>query len=125
MLTALKIAPFEPLQSAEFKILSMKTVLLTVLASIKRVGDLLAFSVVESCLEFGPANSHVPKFPTTPFKDQVVNLPALPPEELRAHSTRSVASSWALAQGALLTDIYRAPGWATHNTFASFYSLHV
>ncbi|KAL0194518.1 hypothetical protein M9458_008090 [Cirrhinus mrigala] len=74
-------APFEPLGS---------TVLLTALASIKRVGDLQAFSVNEACLEFGPADSHVilrprpgyvPKVPTTPFRDQVVNLQALPPEE--------------------------------------------
>ncbi len=59
MLMALRRPPFEPLQSAELKILSLKTVLLTALASIKRVGDLQAFSVDESCLEFGPVNSHV------------------------------------------------------------------
>ncbi len=59
VLMALQRPPFEPLQSAELKILSLKTVLLTALASIKRVGDLQAFSVDESCLEFGPANSHV------------------------------------------------------------------
>ncbi len=47
------------------------------------------------------------------------------PFRLRAHSTRSVASSWALARGALLTDICRAAGWATPNTFARFYSLRV
>ncbi|KAL0173211.1 hypothetical protein M9458_033522, partial [Cirrhinus mrigala] len=55
-----------------------------------RVGDLHTFSVSESCLEFGPADSHVtlrprpgyvPKVPTIPFRDQVVNLQALPPEE--------------------------------------------
>ncbi|XDV39302.1 hypothetical protein PO909_008558 [Leuciscus waleckii] len=49
-----------------------------------------AFSVDEACLEFGPANSHVilrprpgyvPKVPTTPFRDQVVNLQAVPSEE--------------------------------------------
>ncbi len=204
VLMALQRPPFEPLQSAELKILSLKTVLLTALASIKRVGDLQAFSVDESCLEFGPANSHVvlrprpgyvPKVPTTPFRDQVVSLHALPSEEadpalaflcpvralrlyvdrtqsfrtsdqlfvcyggqqkgkavskqrlahwivdaivlvyqsqdvpcpfgLRAHSTRGVASSWALAQGASLTDICRAAGWATPNTFARFYSLRV
>ncbi len=43
-----------------------------------------------SCLEFGPADSHiaprprpgyVPKVPTTPFRDQVVNLQVLPREE--------------------------------------------
>ncbi|KAL0153335.1 hypothetical protein M9458_051373, partial [Cirrhinus mrigala] len=67
------------------KYLSLKTSLLIALTSIKRVGDLHAFSVNESCLEFGPADSHVRlrrlKVPTTPFRDQVVNLQALPPEE--------------------------------------------
>ncbi|KAL0172248.1 hypothetical protein M9458_032559, partial [Cirrhinus mrigala] len=66
------------------------TALLIALTSIKRVGDLHAFSVSESCLEFGPADSHVtlrprpgyvPKVPTTPFREWVVNLQALPPEE--------------------------------------------
>ncbi len=90
VLRALITAPFEPLQSVELKFLSMKTILLTALASIKRVGDLQAFSVDDSCLQFGPADSsatlrprpgYVPKVPTTPFRDQVVNLQALPPEE--------------------------------------------
>ncbi len=204
VLRALQIAPFEPLQSADLRILSMKTLLLVALASIKRVGDLQAFSVDESCLEFGPGDGHVvlsprpgyvPKVPTTPFRDQVVSLQALSLEEadpalallcpvralrlytdrtqslrtsdqlfvcyggqqkgkavckqrmahwivdaialayqaqgvpcllrLRAHSTRGVASSWALARGASLTDICRAAGWATPNTFARFYSLRV
>ncbi len=47
------------------------------------------------------------------------------PFRLRAHSTRSVATSWALARGASLTDICRAAGWATPNMFARFYSLGV
>ncbi len=90
VLRALQIAPFEPLQSADLRILSMKTLLLVALASIKRVGDLQAFSVDESCLEFGPGDGHmllsprpgyVPKVPTTPFRDQVVSLQALPLEE--------------------------------------------
>ncbi len=64
--------------------------LLSALATVKRVGDLQAFSVYDSCLEFGPADSHVvlrprpgyvPKVPTMPFRDQVVNLQALPREE--------------------------------------------
>ncbi|KAL0152541.1 hypothetical protein M9458_052264, partial [Cirrhinus mrigala] len=89
-LQGLRGPPFEPLVSVELKFLSLKTALLTALASIKRVGDLQAFSVNEACLEFGPADSHVvlrprpgyvPKVPTTPFRDQVVNLQALPPEE--------------------------------------------
>ena len=204
VLRALQSPPFEPLSTVELNILSIKTALLLALASFKRVGDLQAFSVDESCLEFGPGLSHVvlrprlgyvPKVPTTPFADQVVNLQALPQEEadpalaflcpvralrvyidrtqsfrtsdqlfvcyggqqkgkavskqrlahwlvdaitrayeslgepcpprLRAHSTRGVAASWALAQGASLTDICRAAGWATPNTFARFYSLRV
>ncbi len=47
------------------------------------------------------------------------------PFRLRAHSTRSVASSWALARGASLTDMRRAAGLVTLNTFARFYSLRV
>ncbi|KAL0146507.1 hypothetical protein M9458_058138 [Cirrhinus mrigala] len=202
--SGLREAPFEPLASVELKHLSLKTALLTALASIKRVGDLQAFSVDEACLEFGPGDSHVilrprpgyvPKVPTTPFRDQVVNLQALPLEEadpasallcpvralriyvdrtrhfrraeqlfvcfggqqkgnavskqrlahwvvdaislsyqnqgepcplgVHAHSTRSVASSYALAHGASLADICRAAGWATSNTFARFYNLRV
>ncbi len=199
MLRALQQGPFEPLQTVKPKFLSMKTLLLLALASIKRDEDLHAFSVDDSCLEFGPADSYiilrprpgyVTKVPTTPFRDQVVSLEALPPEEadpalallcpvralrcyvdrtesfrtsdqlfvchggrqkgnaisrqgmahwivdaitlayqaqgvpcsfrLRAHSTRSVASSWALAHSTSLTDIFRAAGWATPNTFARF-----
>ncbi len=202
VLAGLQRGPFEPLDSVELKFLSLKTALLTALTSIKRVGDLQAFSVSEECLVFGPVYSHVvlrprpgyvPKVPTTPFRDQVVNLQALPSEEadpalallcpvralriyvtrtrsirsseqlfvchggqqkgkavskqrlahwiveavalayqsqgepcplgVRAHSTRSVASSHALAHGASLADICRAAGWATPNTFARFYNL--
>ncbi len=58
--------------------------------SIKRIGDLQAFLVSKECLVIGPAYSHVflrprpgylPKVPTMPFRDQVVNLQALPSEE--------------------------------------------
>ncbi len=204
VLAGLQRGPFEPLDSVELKFLSLKIALLTALTSIKRVGDLQVFSVSEEYLVFGPVYSHVvlrprpgyvPKVPTTPFRDQVVNLQALPSEEadpalallcpvralriyvtrtrsvrsseqlfvchggqqkrkavskqrlahwileavalayqsqgepcplgVRAHSTRSVASSHALAHGASLADICRAAGWATPNTFARFNNLRV
>lgn len=60
------------------------------LTSIKRVRDLQAILVNETCLVFGPTYSHVilrpqpgyvHKVPSTPFRDQVVNLQVLPPEE--------------------------------------------
>ncbi len=90
VLPRLQRGPFEPLDSVELKFLSLKTALLTALTSIKRVGDLQSFSVNEDCLVFGPVYSHValrprpgyvPKVPTTPCCDQVVNLQALPSEE--------------------------------------------
>ncbi len=66
----------------DLNILSMKTLLLVALASVKRVGELQAFSVNEWYLEFRPSDHHVvlrprpgyvPKVPTTPFRDQVVS----------------------------------------------------
>ncbi len=86
VLRATQQGPFELLQTVETKFLSMKTLLLLALASIKRVGDLHAFSVDDSCLQFGPVilrprPGYVPKVPTTPFRDQVVSLQRLPPEE--------------------------------------------
>ncbi|KAL0154035.1 hypothetical protein M9458_050694 [Cirrhinus mrigala] len=81
-LQGLREAPFEPLASVELKHLSLKTALLTALASIKRVGDLQAFS-------FDEADSH--GHPETPARlcaqgshhafPVVVNLQALPLEE--------------------------------------------
>ncbi len=87
VLTSLKGDPFEPLRSVELRFLSLKTVLLTALASVKGIEDLQAFSVDDSCLEFRPGNSHVvlrprpgymPKVPTTPFSDQLVNCKRCP-----------------------------------------------
>ncbi len=54
ILAGFQRGPFEPLDSIELKFLSLKTALLTALTSIKRVGDLQAFSVSEECLVFGP-----------------------------------------------------------------------
>jgi len=59
VLSTLQRALFEPLQSVKLKFLSMKTVVLVALASIKRVRELQAFSVDKACLEVRPANSLV------------------------------------------------------------------
>ncbi len=62
----------------------MKTLLLTALASIKRVGDLQAFwstSWTDSSATLRPRPGYVPQVHTTPFRDQVVNLQVLPLEE--------------------------------------------
>ncbi len=153
------------------------------------------FGPVYSHVVLRPRPGYVPKVPTTPFRDQVVNLQALPSEEadpalallcpvralrkyvdrtrsvrsseqlfvchrgeqkgkavskqrlahwiveavtlayqsqgepcplgVRAHSTRTVACSHALAHGDSLADICRAAGWVTPNTFTRFYNLRV
>lgn len=47
------------------------------------------------------------------------------PIGVRAHSTRSLASSWAWAKGMSIQDICLAAGWSSHNTFAKFYNLDI
>ncbi len=57
VLEGLVTAPFEPLESASERILTLKVTLLLVLTSLKRVGDLQAFSVSETCMDFAPGSS--------------------------------------------------------------------
>lgn len=47
------------------------------------------------------------------------------PAGLRAHSTRGMATSWALFQGTSVEEICAAASWATPHTFARFYRLDV
>lgn len=80
-------SPFEQLKSTDLQSLSLKTALLLVLVSVKRVGDLQALSVDPSCLKFGhndnkvvlrPRKVYVPKVPSTLFRMQVIKLSAFP-----------------------------------------------
>ncbi len=48
-----------------------------------------------------------------------------PPSGVVAHSTRGMATSWALFKGAPLEDICAAAGWASSGTFARYYRLNV
>lgn len=70
--------------------LPYKTVLLLALASVKRVGDMHALSVSNSCMDFGPGDckvvlkprkGYVPKVLSTPFRDQVITLSAFAPSD--------------------------------------------
>ncbi len=83
-----KEPPFEPLESVPVRILTLKVTLLLALASFKRVGDLQALSVSESCTEFAPGlvkaflrprPGYVPKVLSTSFRSQVVVLQAFSP----------------------------------------------
>lgn len=46
-----------------------------------------------------------------------------PPEKLSTHSTRGMATLWALFQGTSVTDICNAAVWTTDHTFTKFYRL--
>ena len=55
------------------------------------------------------------------YASRGVELPA----GLRAHSTRGMSASWALAKGVPIGDVCRAASWATPSTFAAYYNLDV
>ncbi len=79
---------FEHLESAPVMILTLKVTLSLALASFKRVGDLQALSVSESCTEFAsglvkaflrPMPGYVPKVLSTSSCSQMVVLQAFSP----------------------------------------------
>ncbi len=70
VLEGLVTAPFEPLESASDRILTLKVVLLLALTSLKRVGDLQAFSVSETCMDFAPGLVKVTLRPRTGLHSQ-------------------------------------------------------
>ena len=198
--------PFEPLESADIKALSLKTVLLVALTTTKRVSDIQALSTDKDCMRFSSdgktvwlkpnlkfvtKNLRVPELPVKlvafhppPFltdedkrlhslcpvralrlyvqrtcsvrstsqlfvsykaggkcaavcrsslsrwiveaiKMAYVGTGAQPPGALRAHSTRGVATSWALARGASVQEICESANWASPSTFVAYYHLDV
>ncbi len=128
---------------------------LTVLTYIKMVGDLQAISVDETCLEFSPTYSdiflrswpgYVPKFPTIPFRDQIMTLHAGEDPYLSLlcstealwiflENTQSPTGLWMWFSWLIRPEAYHAPwewertrpgvsllcqlfgGWVTPNTF--------
>ncbi len=79
--------PLEPLESVSKKLLTLRTVLLVALSSIKRVGDLQALSISPSCMDFAPRLINVllqprpdcvHKVTSNLFCSQQVGLKALP-----------------------------------------------
>ncbi len=88
VLEGLVTAPFEPLESAPERILTLKVTLLLALTSLKRVGDLQALSVSEMCMDFAPGlvkvtlrprPGYIPKVLSTSFCSQVVTLHSFHP----------------------------------------------
>ncbi|XDV25212.1 hypothetical protein PO909_029164 [Leuciscus waleckii] len=72
VLEGLAMAPFEPIEEVPEKFLTLKTLFLLSISSLKRIWDLQALSVAPSCLEFAPGmkaflfskEGYVPKVPT-------------------------------------------------------------
>ncbi len=198
VLEGLVMTPFEPLESAPIRFLTLKMFFLMAITSLKRIGDLQALSISPSCLDFAPGlvkvilhphPNYLPKVPFSTMNPVVLEAFCPPPfttpeqerlhllcpvralqiyvhrtsqwrksEQLsyamglqpdcialgedaialayeargqasplgvRAHSTRGVASSMALARGAPLQQVCDAAGWSSPHTFVRFYSLDV
>ena len=209
VMDGLSSAPFETLESMDLKHLSLKTALLLALASGKRVSDLTALSVQQSCMlvaddlsriTLRPNPAFQPKVLNANFRTMVIDLPAFspppfnteedrrlnalcpvrtllayvartrhfrttdqllvcfaggakhgsalskqrlshwivdaislaysavgksPPTDIKAHSTRGVATSWALFKGVSVEDMCAAASWSSHHTFVKYYSLDV
>ncbi len=72
VLEALCHPPFEPLAQVDLKWLSMKTAFLLAVVSAKRVGELHALSVSETCLRWAPDGSGVTLWPNVAFLPKVL-----------------------------------------------------
>ncbi len=70
-------APFEPLKSASERILTLKVVILLALTSLKRVGDLQALSVSETCMDFAPGLVKVTLRPRPGYVPKVLSIVSL------------------------------------------------
>ncbi len=99
VLKGLVTAPFEPLESASDQILTLKVVLLLALTSLKSVGDLQAFSVSETCMDFAPGlvkvtlrprPGYIPKVLSTSFRSQVVTLHSFHPSPFASSEDESL-----------------------------------
>ncbi|KAI2653717.1 hypothetical protein H4Q32_014045 [Labeo rohita] len=116
VLEALCRPPFEPVEEISDRFLSIKTVLLLALSSLKRVGDLQALSVAPSFLEFAPGLSkaflyprpgYVPKVPSS--TPQPVVLQAFCPPPYRDPDQQKLNCMCPVR--ALDTYVHRAARW--------------
>ncbi len=74
VLEVLSKAPFELLEAVSPRFLTVKTVFLLAISSLKRVGDLQALSVAPSCLEFVPGMSRVFLYPRPGYVPKVLSV---------------------------------------------------
>ncbi|KAI2653704.1 Transposon Ty3-G Gag-Pol polyprotein [Labeo rohita] len=88
VLEALCGPPFEPIEEISDRLLTIKTVLLIAITSLKRVGDLQALSVAPSFLDFAPGlakaflhprSGYIPKVPSSAPRPVVLQAFCPPP----------------------------------------------
>ncbi|KAK0151644.1 hypothetical protein N1851_007054 [Merluccius polli] len=73
VLEAMSLPPFEPLTQVGLKWLSMKVAFLLAITSAKRVGELQALSLAETCLRWNPDGSGVVLWPNVAFLPKVLS----------------------------------------------------
>lgn len=73
VLNSLRSAPYEPLEQADIKSLSMKTAFLLAITSTRRVGELHALSMSPQCLRWGPEYNQVTLWPNPVFQPKVLS----------------------------------------------------
>ncbi len=74
VLEGLMVSPFEPLESAPERILTLKVTLLLALMSLKKVGDLQALSISEMCMDFAQGLVKVTLRPRPGYAPKVLYL---------------------------------------------------
>ncbi|XP_047663485.1 uncharacterized protein LOC113652359 [Tachysurus fulvidraco] len=93
VLEALSRHPFEPMEAVSLKYLSLKMALLLALVTAKRVSDLHALSVSQSCLQFAPGLTKVTFRPNPAFVPKVLESTyRCPSTELAAFQPPSFSS---------------------------------
>ncbi len=131
VLEGLVTAPFEPLESAPERILTLTvTLLLALKLYVDRSKVWRKSSQLLVCFGAGRRGLATSKQRISHWVRDAIslayeaqNLPS--PLSLRAHSTRGVASSQALFRGVPLEDICVAAGWSSPHTFVRFYNLDI
>lgn len=107
VLEGLSLAPFEPLDAALIRYITLKMAFLLAITSLKKVGDQQALSVISSCLEFAilhPRPSYVPKVPSNVVFSIVLHAFHPPP-----HDSAEQRKLYLLSPVMPLTFMFKSP----------------
>ena len=127
-----ELHPFNPLQGGETG-LSGQSLLCPVRAlktyiwrtEDHRLTDQLFVCYRRNCLGQPVSKARLSHWVVDTIQEAYAQAGRPAPTGVRAHSTRSLATSWALWRGAPLSEICTAASWSTPSTFAKFYCVNV